>query len=99
MEFKDAVLRAVAKIPKGGVSTYKDVAAASGRPLAARAVGNILRENFGSRPIPCHRVVKSGGRLGGYAKGERKKIEILRSEGVAVKNGRVVDFKKVLRKF
>jgi len=49
--------------------------------------------------VPCHRVVKSNGQTGGYRSGIRKKIALLKSEGVRIKNGKIVDFEKFLFKF
>ncbi len=61
--------------------TYKEVAERAGRPRAWRAVGNILNKNY-DPAVPCHRVVGSGGRLGGYNRGPAKKLRLLLSEGV-----------------
>jgi methylated-DNA-[protein]-cysteine S-methyltransferase len=81
--FKKKVLRIVAKIPKGKVMTYKQVASLAGAPRAYRAVGNILNKSASWRTkIPCHRVIRSDGKVGGYRRGVRKKIEILIKEGV-----------------
>lgn len=77
--FREEILKIVATIPKGKTLTYKEVAGRAGRPHAYRAVGNILNKNFNPR-IPCHRVIKSDGSIGGYRGGIRKKIEILRKE-------------------
>lgn len=60
--------------------TYKEVAAAAGSPNAFRAVGNILNTNY-DPAIPCHRVVRSDGKTGGYNRGSDKKQAILRDEG------------------
>lgn len=79
--FTQKVLDVVSKIPKGKTLTYKDVAEKAGNPRAFRAVGNILNKNYDPK-IPCHRVIKSSGELGGYNKGKAKKINILRKEGV-----------------
>lgn len=81
MSFKDKVFKIVAKIPKGKTLSYKEVAQKAGRPKACRAVGNILNKNF-DPSIPCHRVIKSSGKIGGYNRGENQKMEILKSEGV-----------------
>ena len=63
--FEKKVLTVVSRIPPGRVATYGDVARLAGKPRAARAVGNILRE--ADRPgLPYHRVIAAGGRLGGY---------------------------------
>ncbi len=60
--------------------TYKEVAAAAGNPRAYRAVGNILNKNY-DPAIPCHRVVRSDGRTGGYNRGENMKKQKLIEEG------------------
>ncbi len=79
-EFAQAVFAVVKAIPKGKVLTYKQVAEAAGRPKAYRAVGSVLNTNY-DPSIPCHRVVRSDGRMGGYNRGEERKIEILKEEG------------------
>ena len=79
--FSQKVYEIVKKIPKGKTLTYKEVAKLSGRPLAFRAVGNILNKNY-DKEIPCHRVIRSDGKMGGYNRGNKKKVEILRMEGV-----------------
>lgn len=79
-EFRTRVLTIVAKIPKGSTMTYKQVATAAGNPGAARAVGAIMKTNF-NPDIPCHRVIRSDGKTGGYNRGANKKIERLRQEG------------------
>ena len=79
--FTQKVYEVVKKIPKGKVLTYKEVAKRAGNILASRAVGNILNKNYNLK-IPCHRVVRSDGKLGGYNRGIKNKIKILKSEGV-----------------
>ncbi len=80
--FKEKVLRVVTQIPKGKTLSYKEVARRAGRPRAYRVVGNILNKNYDPK-IPCHRVIRSDGSVGGYNRGSRKKIQILKKEGVA----------------
>ncbi len=79
--FAQKVYAVVAKIPKGKVMTYKQVAAKAGRPGAARAVGSLMAKNY--RPgVPCHRVIRSDGRIGHYNRGgSPRKTELLREEG------------------
>jgi O-6-methylguanine DNA methyltransferase len=84
-DFASAVFRVVAGIAAGSAMSYKGVAAAAGRPRAWRAVGNILNSNYDTR-IPCHRVIRSDGRPGGYNRGRRRKVKLLRAEG-AVSRG------------
>lgn len=81
--FSDRVYAIVAKIPSGRVLTYKQVAEKAGNPKAFRAVGNILNKNF-NKEIPCHRVIRSDGKTGGYNRGRDKKIELLKSENVII---------------
>jgi methylated-DNA-[protein]-cysteine S-methyltransferase len=68
MTFTEKVRSIVAKIPAGSTMTYKEVAAKAGNPNAARAVGAIMRTNY-NPDIPCHRVVRSDGGMGGYNRG------------------------------
>src|SRR5687768_268066 len=87
-DFTARVLSVVRRIPPGRVATYGDVAALAGRPRAARAVGNIMRD-CGRADVPCHRVIAAGGRLGGYGGRETLKRALLLAEGVAVHGSRV----------
>ncbi|MCK6462264.1 MAG: MGMT family protein [Candidatus Pacebacteria bacterium] len=77
--FKEKVLRVVKGIKKGQTMTYKQVAEAAGSPRAFRAVGNILNKNYDQK-IPCHRVVRSDGTIGGYNRGKKLKMKILNEE-------------------
>lgn len=93
-QFADRVLAVVRNIPVGRVATYGDVAARAGRPGAARAVGNIMREC--RRPdVPCHRVIAAGGRLGGYGGSEALKRSLLVAEGIVVTGKLVRRFNQV----
>lgn len=77
--FAQSVYKVVQSIPVGEVWTYRQVAEAVGRPKAFRAVGNVLNKNY-DPAIPCHRVVRSDGNVGGYNRGADKKREILEHE-------------------
>lgn len=80
--FTESVYDIVRKIPKGKYMTYKEVAQKIGRPHASRAVGTVLSKNFDTK-IPCHRVIRSDGKLGGYNRGGvKRKAIILKQEGV-----------------
>jgi methylated-DNA-[protein]-cysteine S-methyltransferase len=79
--FTRDVLRATAKIPFGDVSTYAGVAQAAGSPRAVRAAGNALGANPMPVVVPCHRVLRTGGSLGGYTGGLERKEFLLRLEG------------------
>jgi methylated-DNA-[protein]-cysteine S-methyltransferase len=84
----------LSKIPSGKVSTYGDIARALGHPKAARAVARIIANNPNPIIIPCHRVVKSNGEIGGFAYGEQTKKEILEKEGIKFQNRIVEDFEE-----
>lgn len=89
LEFKERVLAVVRKIPKGRVMSYGAVAYAAGYPGAARAVGTLMAGNHDST-VPCHRVVRSDGRVGEYnGGGTTQKIARLLSEGVSVSTEKV----------
>ena len=79
--FARRVLGRTARIPYGRVSTYAQVAAAAGSPRASRAAGNALASNPIPIVIPCHRVLRSGGGMGGYAGGTERKARLLELEG------------------
>ncbi len=78
--FKEKVFAVVKKIPKGSVYTYKEVARLADSPGSSRAVGNILNSNY-NPDIPCHRVIRSDGSLGGYNRAAKNKKIILQKEG------------------
>ena len=88
-KFQASVLELVSKVPKGRVTTYKELARALGRPRAYRAVANTLAKNPSLIKIPCHRVVRSDGEVGGYKLGKRRKAKLLVQEGVEIRNGRI----------
>lgn len=88
--FRCTVYMIVARIPRGRVLTYGQVAAKAGAPGAARAVGTAMAENR-YRDVPCHRVVRSDGAVGDYAFGGRAaKATRLKREGVRIASDRVV---------
>lgn len=81
--FQQKVLKIVSQIPKGRTLSYKQVAQRAGSPRAYRAVGNTLNKNYDPK-IPCHRVIRSDGKVGGYNRGINKKIKVLKKEGVEI---------------
>ena len=78
--FTEKVYDIVRRIPEGKTLTYKQVAEKIGSPKSFRAVGNALNKNYNSK-IPCHRVIRSDGKLGGYNRGVKAKKVILEKEG------------------
>lgn len=93
-DFELAVFEETKKIPKGEVSTYAEIAKRIRKPGAARAVGNALNKNPWAPVVPCHRVIKSDGTVGGFASGTKKKIALLKKEGVRIEKGAVAGFEK-----
>ncbi|HLD57271.1 MAG TPA: MGMT family protein [archaeon] len=73
--FSEKVYKAVSKIPKGKVSTYKEVAKTIGSPKTVRAVGQVLKTNKHPEKIPCYKIVRSDGNLGGYCGSGKKNIQ------------------------
>ena len=79
--FQKKVLRELQEIPRGAVVSYQALGAAVGAPRGARAVGNALHNNPVPIYVPCHRVISSDGRIGGYGGGAARKTQLLRCEG------------------
>ena len=79
--FQKRVLKAVLKIPRGEVRSYAWVARMAGNPKASRAAGQALKRNPYAPHVPCHRVIASGGSIGGYSRGVREKKRLLTKEG------------------
>jgi len=80
-EFTQAVWKSLRKVRGGTVISYADLAAKAGRPLAVRAAGSAMATNLIAPIVPCHRVVKTGGALGGYGFGIDLKAKLLQHEG------------------
>ncbi|MEK7567482.1 MAG: MGMT family protein [Patescibacteria group bacterium] len=88
--FKERVQKTVRSIQKGKTLSYGEVAKRAGNPGAARAVGTIMANNF-DKSIPCHRVIRAGGKIGRYNRGGAKqKTALLEKEGVEIKAGSVI---------
>ncbi len=85
-KFQVKVWKYLLKIPKGKVKTYKQIAIAIKKPNSARAVGNAIGKNPYAPRIPCHRVIRSNGELGGYSGkgGIKKKSKLLKKEGICL---------------
>lgn len=98
-ELEQRVYRQLLKVPKGKVTTYGELARAAGIKDGQRAIGRIMNKNPFPVIIPCHRVVKSDGKIGGYFYGETVKTKMLSDEGVPVKNGRIQDWEKTVFRF
>ena len=94
-KFENEVYRLCKKVPKGKITAYKAIAEAMGTK-AYRAVGQALNRNPYAPKVPCHRVVNSQGHLHGFAHGLRKKAEMLKKEGIEIRNNRIVDSRSIL---
>lgn len=90
--FSEKCYEVLIKVPSGKVTTYKEIARAL-KSKAYRAVGNAMNKNENSfldgGKIPCHRVINSDGKIGGFARGTKKKNEMLKKEGVEIRNGKI----------
>jgi methylated-DNA-[protein]-cysteine S-methyltransferase len=95
--FTNSVFVKTKLIPRGKVSTYKLLAKAIGNQKAARAAGNALNKNRDPK-VPCHRVARSDGAIGGFRDGAAAKIKILRKEGVNIISDKI-SLKKYLYEF
>jgi methylated-DNA-[protein]-cysteine S-methyltransferase len=84
--FQKKVLDRLQTVPRGAVISYQALGAAVGSANSARAVGNALNNNTVPIYVPCHRVISSDGRIGGYGGGAPRKLQLLRSEGFVVDN-------------
>lgn len=93
------VLKKLNQIPKGKITTYKELAKAVGRPRAIRFVASILAKNPWPDKYPCYKVVRSDGKIGGYKLGVGKKKDLLKKEGIRFKKGKIVGLENHLYKF
>ncbi len=86
-------------MPTGKITTYGELAKAVGMRNGQRAVGRIMNKNPYPVIIPCHRVIKSDGKVGGYAYGEEIKSSMLTKEGIKIKNGKILDLENRIHRF
>ena len=94
MMLSTKVYRKLLRVPKGKVTTYGELGKAVGLKNGQRIIGTIMKKNRFPVIVPCHRVVKSDGKIGGYAYGERVKSKMLANEGIKIKDGKIIDFDK-----
>tara|TARA_B110000116_G_scaffold86423_1_gene75139 strand:- start:16 stop:315 length:300 start_codon:yes stop_codon:yes gene_type:complete len=96
MNLEDKVYKKLLDVPKGYVTTYGDLAKAVGLKNGQRIIGKIMNKNPYPVLIPCHRVVMSTGKIGGYAYGENVKTKMLNDEGIEIVDGIIENFDKKL---
>ena len=94
MTLSTRVYKKLLLVPKGKITTYGELSKAVGLKNGQRAIGMIMKKNLFPVIVPCHRVVKSNGKVGGYVYGERVKSRMLVNEGIKIKDGKIIDFDK-----
>ncbi len=99
MNLDKKIYKKLLEVPKGKITTYGELAKAVGLKNGQRAVGKIMNKNPYPVIIPCHRVVKSDGKVGGYAYGEEIKSDMLTREGIVIKNGKILDLENTIHRF
>jgi methylated-DNA-[protein]-cysteine S-methyltransferase len=99
LSLEKKIYKKLLQVPKGKITTYGELAKAVGMTNGQRAVGRIMNKNPYPVIIPCHRVIKSDGSVGGYAYGEKIKSNMLKKEGLEIKNGKVLDLEKIIHRF
>lgn len=91
MSLEHKVYKKLLEVPKGKVTTYSELAKAVGLRNGQRVIGRFMNKNPFPVIIPCHRVILSNGKVGGYAWGEKVKTSMLSKEGVKIRDGRILD--------
>lgn len=97
MNLEHEVYRKLLQVPKGRVTTYSELAKAVGLKNGQRTIGRIMNKNPFPVIVPCHRVILSNGKIGGYAWGEKIKTNMLSKEGIEIKKGKILDSNKIYR--
>lgn len=99
MNLSELVYKKLTQVPEGKVTTYSELAKAVGLKNGQRVIGQIMKKNPFPVIIPCHRVVKSDGKIGGYAYGAKVKTNMLKNEGIKIQNGKIQEWNKKFYKF
>ena len=99
MNLEQKIYKKLLEVPKGQITTYGELAKAVGLKNGQRTVGKIMNKNPYPVIIPCHRVVMSTGKIGGYAYGENIKTKLLNDEGIQIKNGKIMDLENKVYRF
>ncbi len=99
MKIDEKVYKKLLQVPAGKVTTYSELAKAVGLKDGQRIIGKIMNKNPYPVIVPCHRVVKANGEVGGYAFGEDIKINMLLKEGIEIKNKKIFELKKRTYRF
>ena len=99
MNLEHKVYKKLLDVPKGKITTYGDLGKAVGLKKGQRIIGKIMNKNPYPALVPCHRVVMSTGKIGGYSYGENNKTKMLSDEGIEIINGSIENFDKRLFRF
>ena len=99
MNLEQQVYKKLTQVPQGKVTTYGELSKAVGLKNGQRVIGQIMKKNPCPVIIPCHRVVKSDGTVGGYAYGGDIKTNMLQKEGIKIHDGKILDWNKKYYKF
>lgn len=99
MNIDEKVYKKLLEVPEGMITTYSELAKAVGLKNGQRMIGKIMSRNPYPVLVPCHRVVKADGSVGGYAYGDKIKINMLSQEGLNIANGKIRDFEKKIYRF
>ena len=99
MNLEQKVFKKLLEVPKGQVTTYAELAKAVGIKNGQRYIGNVMNKNPYPAIVPCHRVVMSTGKIGGYAYGEKVKTNMLSKEGIKIQDGKILDWEKKVYRF
>jgi methylated-DNA-[protein]-cysteine S-methyltransferase len=97
LNLENKVYAKLLQVPKGKVTTYSELAKAVGLKNGQRVIGRIMSKNPFPVIVPCHRVILSNGKIGGYAWGEKIKTNMLSKEGIKIKKGKILDSDKIYR--
>jgi len=99
LNLEQKIFKKLLQVPKGQITTYGELSKAVGLKNGQRVVGKIMNKNPYPVIIPCHRVVMSTGKIGGYAYGEPVKTKLLNDEGIEIKNGKIIDLENRIYRF
>ena len=99
MNLDEKIYKKLLDVPKGQITTYGELAKAVGLKNGQRVVGRVMNKNPYPVIIPCHSVVMSTGKIGGYAFGQDIKVKMLSDEGIEISNGKIIDLENKIYRF
>ena len=99
MNLEHRVYKKLCEVPPGKITTYGELAKAVGLKNGQRVIGRIMNKNPYPGIVPCHRVIKSDGKIGGYYYGEQPKTKMLTREGIKIIHGKIINFDDVKYRF